>query len=336
MRARAHRLPDISLDITMRTLILTAMLAALAFTGGARAAGFGPQPVEPAAHAFHIGNLAAWTLADAQFVIPNDAKTFGVDADPDAVSEVLKAAGVPTDRITLSVDALLVKEGKLLMLFDTGLGASRHGVLLKSLEAAGFAPEEVTDVLITHPHGDHIGGLARADGKPVFTEARVHLAAAAWTALQKDDPKTAKAITSQVHTFEPDAQIVEGVRSVPYAGHTPGHTGYEIVSGGATLIDIGDLSHSSVVSLARPDWLVSFDEDKKVGKATRLASLKALARSRQRIFSPHFPFPGLGRIAFPPPPPPPPAAPDSTDGTPPPPPPPLPPQPAFIWKPIAQ
>jgi glyoxylase-like metal-dependent hydrolase (beta-lactamase superfamily II) len=280
----------------MRTLIFAAALAALGFTGGARAGEFGPQPVAPAAHAFHIGDIEAWTLADAQFVVPNDIKTFGVDADPDAVAAVLKAADQPDDRITLAVDALLVREGKLVLLFDTGLGASGHGALLKSLQLTGLAPEDVTDVLITHPHMDHIGGLVKADGKPAFTEARVRMPAAAWEWLQKEEPKIAKAIAPQVRTFEAGAQIIEGVRAVPYAGHTPGHTGYEIGSGAGRLLDIGDLAHSYVVSLAKPEWIVGFDEDKKVGKATRVAGLKALARSRERVFAPHFPFPGLGRI----------------------------------------
>jgi glyoxylase-like metal-dependent hydrolase (beta-lactamase superfamily II) len=280
----------------MRTLIVAASLAALAYIGGARAGEFGPQPVAPAAHAFHIGGLQAWSLADAQFVIPNDAKTFGVDADPDAVAEVLKAEDLPTDRITLSVDALLVHVGKLVLLFDTGIGAAHHGALLKSLAVAGFAPEDVTDVLITHPHEDHIGGLVKADGKPAFSEARVRLPEEAWAALQKTDPRIAKAIGSQVHTFTAGAEVIEGIHSVPYVGHTPGHTGYEIVAGPAKLLDIGDLAHSSVVSLVKPEWTQGFDEDKKVAKATRLAGLKTLARTRERIFAPHFPFPGVGRI----------------------------------------
>jgi len=277
----------------MRILILA---AALTFTALVRAGDFGPHSVAPAAHAFHIGDLQAWTLADAQFVIPNDAKTFGLDADPDTVAEVLKAADVPSDRITLAVDALLVREGKLLLLFDTGLGTAQHGVLQKSLQLAGAAAEDVTDVLITHPHEDHIGGLVKAGGKPAFSEARVWMTKAAWEALQKQSPGIARVIIAQVRTFEPGAKVMEGIRAVPYAGHTPGHSGYEIGSGQAKLLDIGDLAHSSVVSLAKPEWSVEFDEDKAVAKATRMAGLKVLARSRQRIFAPHFPFPGIGRV----------------------------------------
>jgi glyoxylase-like metal-dependent hydrolase (beta-lactamase superfamily II) len=281
----------------MRKIILAAALATLGIAGGVHAEEFGPAAVAPAAHPFRIGDLHLWTLSDAQFVVANDGKTFGVDAGPDAVAQVLQAADAPTDRITLSVDVLLLRVGKLVILFDTGLGAAHHGVLSQSLQQAGVAPEDVTDVLITHPHQDHIGGLVTARETPAFPDAVVRMTPAAWASLQRQFPRLGKAIAQQVHTFEPGTVIVpDVVQSVPLAGHTPGHTGYEIISGRTRLLDIGDIAHSSIVSLAKPEWTVTFDEDKRAAKATRLKKLKELARSHERVFAPHFPFPGTGRI----------------------------------------
>lgn len=283
----------------MRRLILAATLAALGCAGGVQASEFGPAAAQPAAHAFRVGDLHLWTLSDALFVVANDCKTFGLGATPDAVAQVLQAAGAPTDRISLAVDVLLLKVGKLTILFDTGLGPALHGVLQKSLKLAGVAPEDVTEILITHPHVDHVGGLVTAHGTPAFPDASVRMTPADWTYLQKESPKLAKVIAQQVRTFPPGTEVVPGVvRAVPLPGHTPGHTGYEISSGRARLLDMGDVAHSSIISLARPQWAVGFDNDKSLAKATRLKELRHLARSHERVYAPHFPFPGTGHIVF--------------------------------------
>jgi glyoxylase-like metal-dependent hydrolase (beta-lactamase superfamily II) len=283
----------------MRTVIVAALLAALGLASSVQAGELRPSAVAPSARAFRVGDLHLWTLSDAQLVVPNDGKTFGLDAGADAVAEVLKSADAPTDQITLSVDALLLKVGKLNILFDTGFGAAHHGVLHQSLEQAGVAPEDVTEVLITHPHLDHIGGLVTARGTSAFPEAVVRISEAGWTRLQREAPRIAKVIASQVRTFEPGTELVpDVVRSVSLPGHAPGHTGYEIISGRTRLLDIGDLVHSSVVSLAKPQWLVEFDEDRKGARATRVMKLKELARTHERVFSPHFPFPGTGLITL--------------------------------------
>jgi glyoxylase-like metal-dependent hydrolase (beta-lactamase superfamily II) len=163
---------------------------------------------------------------------------------------------------------------------------------------AGVTPDQVTDVLITHTHGDHVGGLATPDKKPAFPNARIRMSAKEWAYMQSQPG--AKALTAtiapQVQTFEPGQTVVPGVTAVAIDGHTPGHVGYEIVSGRAHLLDIGDTAHSSVISLARPDWVMGFDSDPQVGKASRRALLTRLAASHELIFSPHFPYPGVSRI----------------------------------------
>lgn len=281
----------------MRKSILAVILGAVGLTsGGAWAAGPSIEAVTPAAQAFTVGKLHLWSLHDVSIQVPNDAQTFGVDAGVDAVSQVLTSAGAPTNQIALSVNALLLREGNRVLLFDTGVGEGAHGALLASLKGAGVAPEAVTDVLITHPHFDHITGLVTASGAPVFTKATIRLPEAAWAWMQEQSPQVSKAIAAQVQTFKPGALITPAVKSVPLAGHTPGHTGYEITSGNAKLLDIGDLAHSSIVSLAKPQWLMGFDQDKTVSKATRLAELPILAKTGELLFSPHFPYPALGHI----------------------------------------
>lgn len=258
-----------------------------------------PQPVTPAATSFTVGTIRVTALRDNQFLIPNDGKTFGVDAGVDAVASVLAAAGAPTDTIRVSVDALLVRLPDRVVLLDTGFGPAPGGKLIDSLAAAGVVPGDVTDVLITHSHGDHIGGLVTAGGAPAFPNAKVRMSAAEWTFMQAS-PGAAKivaAIMPQVATFAPGAEVVPGITAIAIAGHTPGHMSYELVSGTARLRDIGDTAHSTIVSLARPGWVMGFDSDPGVGTASRRAELARLAASHEMIFAPHFPFPGVGTVA---------------------------------------
>lgn len=276
----------------------TALVVALAIPGFANAAdeGFGPQVVQPAAYEFTVGKSRAAALHDAQFVLPNDGKTIGVGESPEAVAQVLRAAGAPTDRVTLSVNALLVRTGKRVILVDAGLGEAMKGATLASLKAAGVQPAQVTDVLLTHTHLDHYGGLLDANGALVFPNAAIRLTANEWAYMQKEEADKAKLLAPKVQTFEPGKPVAPGLTPLRTYGHTPGHVGFEIVSGGDRLVAIGDIAHSAIVSLAKPGWSIRFDASDAEGKATRRAELARLAKSGDLVFSPHFPFPGVGRI----------------------------------------
>lgn len=274
------------------------IVAALLACAAPFAASAGPSPATPAATPFSVGKLQLVSLSDAKFVLPNDGKVFGIGAGVDQVAGVLRAAHAPTDQITLSVDALLVRDGAQVVLIDTGLGPGAGGVLMDSLKLAGVTADQVTDVLITHPHFDHIGGLVGKDGQPAFPHAKIHLSAPDWKWLQGQAEQAAlvKTITPQVDAFEPGARMTPSIVSVPMQGHTPGHEGYRVTSGAAHLLDIGDTAHSAIISLARPDWTNGFDGDADLAKSSRRATLKAEAASHEQIFAPHFPYPGVGTV----------------------------------------
>ncbi|HEY7886608.1 MAG TPA: MBL fold metallo-hydrolase [Steroidobacteraceae bacterium] len=276
--------------------LLVVLLLTFGAVGGVRAE-VKFVAAEPAAHTFQMGALSLTALRDAQILVANDGKTFGLGVSPRAVGNVLRAAGAPPDQITLSVDTLLVRTGRRLVLIDTGLGPRYHGALPGSLKLVGVSPGDVTDVLITHPHPDHIGGLLDAQGRLAFPNAKIRMASPAWMWLkQKAAPAVIGTIAARIQTFEPGATVAPGIRSIALPGHTPGHSGYEIRSGRSRLIDIGDLAHSSIVSLVRPQWAIEFDNDPVRARQTRLRTLAALAGSHERVFAPHFPFPGVGHI----------------------------------------
>lgn len=279
-------------------LVMLFAIAATALSSARADDAFGPQATTAAAQLFKLGSLKVFSLHDAQFVVPNDGKLFGVDAGAAAVGQLLKANKLPDDRVTLSVNALLFRIGDRVILIDSGLGSKVNGGLVASLAEAGVSPDEVTDVLITHSHGDHVGGLAQANGKLTFPKAVIRMSAAEWNWMkgQANSADLVKLIEGHVRTFAPGTPIAPGVTPLALDGHTPGHVGYEIASGNERLIDIGDLAHSSVLSLAKPQWTMGFDVDSAVTKATRNTTFARLAKTHELVFAPHFPYPGVGHI----------------------------------------
>jgi glyoxylase-like metal-dependent hydrolase (beta-lactamase superfamily II) len=257
-----------------------------------------PVATEPAAQTITLGGVRFTALRDALNVVPNDGSVFGTDVGPAAVAGALRAAGQPTERVTLSVDALLVRMNGRTVLIDTGLGPRAGGVLMRSLAMAGVAPGQVTDVLVTHGHPDHLGGLVTAEGRSAFPQATIRLSAPEWASVQGKPelrPLVA-AVRAQVRPFRPGGAVLPGIAAVALPGHTPGHSGYRIRTAGGTLTDTGDTAHSAVLSLAHPAWAIQYDGDQAAGRARREAELAQLAASGERVFAPHFPFPGFGRV----------------------------------------
>jgi glyoxylase-like metal-dependent hydrolase (beta-lactamase superfamily II) len=245
-----------------------------------------------------LGAFEISVLRDGGLAIPNDSSIFGLNAKPSAVAAVLSKAGAPTDKIRLDIDALLIRTPDHLILVDTGYGPAGHGVVRESLSSAGVSADDITDILITHAHPDHVGGLVDAQGHPVFPKAAIRMSTKEWAFMkgEADTRAIVAAVRAQVKAFEPGRPVLPGITPLALSGHTPGHVGYEIVSQGHELVDIGDLAHSSIVSLAKPEWTIVWDSDKQKGVETRRQELPRLAAAHQLIFAPHFPFPGVGRI----------------------------------------
>ncbi len=278
----------------LRLAAAAATLLAACAAGGVRAQTF--VNVEAEARTFHLGAIEISAIRDNALVYRT--AVFAKDTDPTEVAKVLTAHGVATNGIPLDVDALLVRTPGHVVLLDTGLGLRFHGVLIASLAKAGVSPDQVTDVFLTHSHLDHVGGLLDAHGHSAFPNAVIRMSANEWAYMQSQGSAKAMAVAigPQVKTFEPGQPVIPGITPAASYGHTPGHVIYEVSSGDKTLIDIGDTAHNVVVSLAKPDWPITFDGDKAEAAKARRAELTRLADTHALIFAPHFPFPGVGRI----------------------------------------
>lgn len=253
------------------------------------------QPVTSAdVHPFTIGALQAAALKDGDIVLENVAGQ-SPWADTAGVAEVLRPTG--DAKIHLSIQPLLIQGDDRIVLIDTGAGGQMGTVdkLPASLAAAGVQPAQVTDILISHSHDDHVGGLVR-NGTLAFPNAAIRMSAAEWTAMRADAELAAliPVITPKVQTFEPGAQITPSITAVALQGHTPGHMAYEVVSGPDRLLYFGDALHSSIISVERPEFVNGWDNDSDAAIATRLALLGRGATQTLRTYGVHFPFPGLG------------------------------------------
>ena len=261
---------------------------------------------------FKIGDYTAVSLDDGILEFPNDGKSFVVGHSPSEVAKVLAEANLPTDHVTLDNHPLLVRAGDRVLLFDTGAGryfGPGAGKLPQSLAASGVDPSSVTDIFISHAHGDHIGGLVTSAGTLAFPNASIHMSVPEWQWLSgmkgadgkiigvPDVGAIVAIIRPKVAAFQPGDTLLPGmVKAVEIDGHTPGHSGYEIGSGADTIFYVGDAMHSYVISVREPMWRVAFDHDPDLGLISRVALVRRLAESGQRIFVVHFPFPGVGKI----------------------------------------
>jgi glyoxylase-like metal-dependent hydrolase (beta-lactamase superfamily II) len=271
-----------------------------------------PAAAEPAAPAiapiaasaevtpFTIGEFQAASILDGGAQVPNDNKVLAVNAKKADVDALLTANGLPTDQLSLAFHPLLVRTADKVMLFDSGAGASmgpNAGRTSANLAAAGVDPASVTDIFISHSHGDHVAGLVANDAL-VYPNATIHIQAAEWASFKGQEPMAAlvAAITPKVVEFAPGADLLPGVKAVDIKGHTPGHSGYLITSGDQSLLYVGDMVHHSVISVQQPDWTIAFDADAPTAQASRKEVIASSAAGSQRIYAYHFPFPGTGKF----------------------------------------
>ncbi len=268
----------------------------------------------PGFYRLKVGDLEVTALFDGAAVF--DAHWLnGTKATMDGVVNALQEDPRLLD---VSDEGFLVNTGKQRILVDAGAGSWWGGGVLGRLEgslrSAGFTPEEIDIVLITHLHSDHVGGLTTQGGKRVFPNADVYVAKAEsdfWlsTEIAAKAPKdvqpffqSARAIAAPYikagkwHTFNGSESIVDGMQLVPLPGHTPGHTGYEFSSKGQKILFCGDIVHAQRVQLQHPEVTAVFDIDQNAAAATRLQLLPKLAREDLLIAGPHMPFPALGRL----------------------------------------
>ena len=277
-----------------------------------------PSELVPSRYAVQIGEIDVLVVSDG--VLPLPTKMLGHNADPAVRAAWLNDMFLPPDAFDWSLNEIVVRSGGQTILIDAGLGLDpnlnlpRAGQLIKRLEAAGIDLASVTDVVLTHMHMDHIGGLLVEGVKgQLRPDLRIHVAAAEvkfWEspdftrvymppgfpdALRSTAKQFAEEYRSHLRLFEDEHEVAPGVIVRRTGGHTPGHSVVRLESGGDRLTFAGDAVFA--VGFDHPDWHNGFEHDPEEAARVRLSLLKELAATGEQLVATHLPFPSVGRVA---------------------------------------
>jgi glyoxylase-like metal-dependent hydrolase (beta-lactamase superfamily II) len=278
----------------------------------------GLDELVPSRYALKVGDIDVMVVSDGVLSLPT--KMLAHDTDPAVRAAWLRDMGLPPEMLDWPLNAVVVRSGGRTMLIDAGIGMDpgldlpRAGQLVRRLEAAGIDLAAVTDVVLTHMHMDHIGGLL-VDGvkERLRPDLRVHVAAAEvkfWAspdfsrvsmppgfpdALRSTAKRFLNDYQSQLRPFDEKYEVAPGVLVTRTGGHTPGHSVVRLASGGERLTFAGDAVFA--VGFEHSDWHNGFEHDPEEAARVRVRLLRELAASGESLTATHLSFPSIGRVA---------------------------------------
>jgi glyoxylase-like metal-dependent hydrolase (beta-lactamase superfamily II) len=259
-----------------------------------------------------IGDLEVTTLLDGYFLLEQQYLT---GLSPDELTDGLNTARLdPAAALPLPIAVHLIRRGSNLILLDAGAGTSlgdTAGKFTQMLAAVGVAPSDINQILISHMHPDHIGGMLQ-DNAVTFPNASVRIATAElefWT-NQENAASAPEALSSwfslagavtaayqdRIETFAGEADLGNGLSAMPTPGHTVGHTAYRVDAGKEQLLLWGDSTSLASLQFSHPDSGIAFDTDSAVAAVTRRRVLDMAVRDNLLVAATHLPFPGFGYV----------------------------------------
>lgn len=298
-----------------RSLVaLLALFVAVSLAPFAQAKAPMAQNQVPGFYRMQLGEFEITALHDGPSTM--DAKLLS-NIEAGEIEELADRMFVSYPAMEGTVNAYLINTGEHLVLVDAGASKSFNpnlGNLIANLKAAGYSPDQVDTILLTHLHPDHVGALTDAAGKPLFAKAQVFTAQKEndfWLAKDALDKAPTKmqpmfqtaqfaaapyVAAQQWNTFAEDGALVAGIKPVAAYGHTPGHTAYLVESQGKSLLIWGDVVHVHSVQFTRPSTAIAFDVDQAMAVETRRSIMQQTATEKVLIAGMHLPFPGIGHV----------------------------------------
>jgi glyoxylase-like metal-dependent hydrolase (beta-lactamase superfamily II) len=267
----------------------------------------------PGFYRSRVGDLIVTAINDGVARRPLDG--FVRNADIADVRKALESAFMPTDQLAIPFTTLAIQSGDKLTLIDTGngnSGAPTSGTWMANFTAAGYRPEQVTSIVISHFHGDHINGLRLREGATVFANAEIAVPELEWAFWMSDERMNAAPeamrgafqnvrrvfgpMAAHVKRFAHGSEVAPGIQAVAATGHSPGHTVFAIQSGAGRLMAMSDTTNHPALFVRNPDWSAIFDMDADAARATRRRLLDMVASERMPVAFYHAPFPASGHI----------------------------------------
>jgi glyoxylase-like metal-dependent hydrolase (beta-lactamase superfamily II) len=274
----------------------------------------------PSFYRYKIGDAQVNAISDGASTFPL-ADSFVLNVKKEQVNAALEKAYMPKDKMTIHFAPLVINTGGKLVVIDTGNGAGAYaatkgnvGQFTTNMMAAGFDPKAIDMVVISHFHGDHINGLALADGTPAFPNAEILVPAAEWK-YWMDEGEMSRApagrmadqfknirrvfdtvLKKKVTPYEWGKDVAPGLLAVESIGHTPGHTSYVLSSGSDKLFIQSDVTNHPALFAANPGWHLMFDQDPAQAETTRRKVYDMLVADRMRVQGFHYPFPANGFV----------------------------------------
>ncbi len=259
-----------------------------------------------------LGTATLTTLTDGNLILPG---SFVFEDMPESeLAPVLAEYGLSSDSLTPECNLALYRDGTNTVLFDVGSGPDfmpSAGKLIDSLDAVGLAPEDVTHVVFTHAHPDHIWGLLDDFDEPVFAQAQYMMGRGEWdywwnpeTVNTIGDARAAFAVGAKrrmemiqdaVTLFDGGDEVLPGIAAVSSPGHTPGHMAFEVRNGTSAAMVLGDAIGNHHVAFRKPDWRSGSDQDPDLAIATRNMLFDRLTSEDIALVGFHLPEGGIGR-----------------------------------------
>lgn len=260
-----------------------------------------------------LGTMQIDTLSDGSLTLPGDF-IFG-PMPQEELAQVLETFGQSRDTLTPECNLTLLRHEDRVVLFDVGSGpdfAPTAGEIVDALAAKGLSPEDITHVVFTHGHPDHLWGLLDDFDDPLFYDATYMMGQTEFDYWMDPDTvntigearasfavgarRRLEAIADKVQTFSSDTEVLPGVYAHATPGHTPGHMAFELRDGSISLMVLGDAIGNHHVAFARPGWESGSDQDPAMAAETRLRLFDQITADQMQIIGFHLPGGGLGRV----------------------------------------
>ena len=262
-----------------------------------------------------LGSATISTISDGAITLPASL-SFDNSMPSSELAVILDDFDLSKDELTRECNLTLYESDTKKVLFDAGAGVdflSGMGTLVDSLEAIDLSTDDITDVVFTHAHPDHIWGVLDDFDDLTFQNANYHIGRTEWeywfdtetvnkvredrVAMAVGAKRRLEALEGNVNLFDSKDEIVDGIKALLTPGHSPGHMSFEIGRSSQKALVVGDALNNHHVAFRKPEWIsAGLDQDPYLAAETRKKLLEKIVFEQLKIVGFHLPNGGIGHV----------------------------------------